>query len=706
VGDTELPDTIILSLKDGAPLDVTIDAGLISCTNEDVEVSLDQDIVFEKKFTPFISPQEIVVDEGGNGTPKMYKIANSTDAAFAAELCSDTAADTKLVFTVIEEQSTGTLEVDKKDILGITFSGNTATDSELPVDVSLKSIGDNFLMNCDHFNSPLAFPNTLIPNGSDPAIGSNFMRGCTSFNKPLLFPEGIDGKIGTYFMNDCTDFNHSLSLQGNCNEIGANFMNGCTNFNQNIGLPNGLATIDDNFLAGCADYNKTISIPSGVKNIKNYFLSGCTAYNEEISMPDGLTRIDNYFLSGCTSYNQVINLGESLEGIYQYFLNGCASYDCDLTLPNSLHVIDIGFMHNCNAMTRTISFGTSFDANHLAISNDNFSTTDPSAPCYVQGIRITGTNAGGIINNNPNSLVDPYRNISIPTQTASITLTDGSQYYLSDNNNNISKALCASSEPSTSSNVTVNTVALGALTVKRNQIKGLVFNNAADTSLKDIGKYFLDNCSSFNTVLTLPNSVINIDDCFMKNCTSFNSYLYFPVNSALDEIEASFMDGCKAFNKPIVLPASLTDIGSIFMSGCQSFNQQLNIPRSVNSLDGDNFLSNCYNFTSTVCFMDMGTGIFKNMQLPTTFLAMDKDCNAFTKGIHIKGTQRAAIHNKFPNNDFGIFGGKRKLLEIESDVTYANNAPATNIVEDDNFLASVIAKGGGTIHDCTGNDGS
>jgi hypothetical protein len=385
------------------------------------------------------------VKDSGNGDSKTYEIYDSTDLAFATLLCNSASDSTSITFRVIDGDTFADEAITKSDILGVTFSGNTAKDNvEIgTTDVSLNNIGDNFLQNCTSFDSPLAFPYTLVPIDSyGKAIGDNFMNGCTSFNKPLLFPNGIDGKIGTNFMQGCTTFDHSLSLQGNCTEIGAHFMEGCLAFNQNIGLPTGLTLIDDYFLTGCALYNKTISIPSGVKNIKDYFLSGCVAYNEEISMPDGLLGIGKNFLDSCTAYNQVINLGNSLNGIGQNFLNGCIAYDSDLTLPNSLITIASGFIHNCNAMTRTISFGA-FNANGLIADDLNFSTEREDAPCYTQMIRITGENAEVIKQQNQDRDASPFRRLNIPNQTASITLTNGTQYYLSDSNANISASLCS-----------------------------------------------------------------------------------------------------------------------------------------------------------------------------------------------------------------------------------------------------------------------
>lgn len=175
-----------------------------------------------------------------------------------------------------------------------------------------------------------------------------------------------------------------------------------------------------------------------------------------------------------------------------------------------------------------------------------------------------------------------------------------------------------------------------------------------------IGANFLTGCTSFNSNI-VGYSLMHIGGLFLQNCTSYNQPLDFP---ALVTVETGFLRGCTAYNQPFKkMPSVVLIYGSGynagdggFLYGLTSFNQDLDfsnttfVPKPSGIIIP--ILSQCSAMTATVYVgdatppegTDTGTGTLRS------FTASSNSVAAYTTGITIKGANRQAWLNKFPNN--------------------------------------------------------
>ncbi|HKL74073.1 MAG TPA: leucine-rich repeat domain-containing protein, partial [Clostridia bacterium] len=111
------------------------------------------------------------------------------------------------------------------------------------------------------------------------------------------------------------------------------------------------------------------------------------------------------------------------------------------------------------------------------------------------------------------------------------------------------------------------------------------------TDITHIGKYAFDGCNHPNLVsITVPSSVINIDDNAFSNCTGLTNFLIFS-NSQLETVGKNIFAGDVRL-KQVLFPDSIinTDWDGIF-DGCISLTTT-NIPQTVTTI-GNNTFNNC-----------------------------------------------------------------------------------------------------------------
>lgn len=90
------------------------------------------------------------------------------------------------------------------------------------------------------------------------------------------------------------------------------------------------------------------------------------------------------------------------------------------------------------------------------------------------------------------------------------------------------------------------------------------------------------------TSLTIPNSVITIEEAAFAYCSGFTGDLVIP-NSVVT-IEASAFFTCYAFNGNLILGSGVTSIGGWAFNSCDGFTGILNIPSNVESIGEDAFV--------------------------------------------------------------------------------------------------------------------
>lgn len=242
------------------------------------------------------------------------------------------------------------------------------------------------------------------------------------------------------------------------------------------------------------------------------------------------------------------------------------------------------------------------------------------------------------------------------------------------------------------------------------------------TGITRIGSHFLDNCSSFDSQITIPSTVTEIGSDFMSGCESFDQAITFPasvtsiggnclygctsLNSQVTVLSQllslrGFMNACSAYNQPFTIPSTVTTLESL-MTGCSSFNQPITIPNGVTEITSllsdcaafnqpitvpasvtkiSNFIYHMSSFNSTVTFSEgletVGyycfyncTAFNKPISLPSTvdtinfsFLAA---CTAFNSAIDLGGASRI---------EYGFLQGATSFnqnITLPSTLTYVN----------------------------------
>lgn len=150
-----------------------------------------------------------------------------------------------------------------------------------------------------------------------------------------------------------------------------------------------LLIIGDSFLYNCAQFNKPLDL-SNVTSIGDYFLANCYAFNSNITFSK-LTKIGGYFMQACSGFSKT------------------------LTIPATVQVsIGANFMYNCEQFTNLVCNAPS--ANSVLNNNNNtLATTNNSAPMYVNGVTLTGTQASRWKNRYANRTSSPYRKLILGT---------------------------------------------------------------------------------------------------------------------------------------------------------------------------------------------------------------------------------------------------------------------------------------------------
>ena len=121
--------------------------------------------------------------------------------------------------------------------------------------------------------------------------------------------------------------------------------------------------------------------------------------------------------------------------------------------------------------------------------------------------------------------------------------------------------------------------------------------------IKTIGSYFLQYCETFNQRLDFADisreaGELDIGSYFLNGLSLFDSPVVFPRYAKVRYL--SFMSGCQVFNQPIILPEAISgSTGSNVFRGCSAFNQDIVIPTSIDTI-GPYFLYGASNFAGSI----------------------------------------------------------------------------------------------------------
>jgi hypothetical protein len=194
----------------------------------------------------------------------------------------------------------------------------------------------------------------------------------------------------------------ALTIPDGILSIGMSFLAGCTSFNAPFSLPSGLASSPGRFMEGCTPFNQPLVLPSGLTSILIGFLLNCSSFNSPLSLPDSLVTLGPDFLCFCTSFNQPLTLPLGLTFLDSTFLYNCTSFNQPLVLPPALGTVGRGFMSNTGSFLGPLDLGSLSATIFNTGGNSALAVVSPSAPAYVSGVGVLGSNASSFLSRFPN----------------------------------------------------------------------------------------------------------------------------------------------------------------------------------------------------------------------------------------------------------------------------------------------------------------
>ena len=206
---------------------------------------------------------------------------------------------------------------------------------------------------------------------------SSAFSGCTSLAKVKLSNNLTIIEAGTF--RDCTSLTEIL-IPDSVTEIGKDAFSGCTSLTK-VKLSNNLTIIEVATFRDCTSLAEIV-IPDSVTEIRgkgdyyndNGAFSGCTSL-KEIVIPDSVAEIGKFAFSGCTSLSKVklsnnltiieegtfcdctslkeIVIPDSVTEIGESAFSGCTSL-AKVKLSNNLTIIEAGTFRDCTSLTEIV----------------------------------------------------------------------------------------------------------------------------------------------------------------------------------------------------------------------------------------------------------------------------------------------------------------------------------------------------------------
>lgn len=288
----------------------------------------------------------------------------------------------------------------------------------------------------------------------------------------------------------------------------------------------------------CTSFDQSITIPESVTDMSNCF-AWCDSFNHSVVIPESVTNMSGCF-GRCISLNQLIIIPKSVTN-----MSICFGY-C-----TSLNTYIICF--NKPSVWTDIFQGTTERINIIAIGDDNYSTWKTIANSY---------------NNvyTPNNFEFEHGDYKY------IGVSGGGQNY-------------------------IQVQVIDKTKVEYGEILSTYINNRKVTDIR----HCFRNCTSFNQLITIPNSVTDMGSCF-EGCTSLVTAPVIPDNVIG---MGNCFSGCTALTTAPVIPNSVTGMWSCF-KGCTSLSGDIYIYTTYDSLS---YLQCFYDTSHAICLHAMNNNI-------------------------------------------------------------------------------------------------
>ena len=452
--------------------------------------------------------------------------------------------------------------------LGSYFQGNTGITSfnELQYFIGLSSIGANAFKNC----SGLIF--ITLPN-SVTSIGNSAFYGCSGWTGLLNLPSALT-TIGSYAFYNCSGLIGGLTIPNTVNTIGDYAFSGCSGFMGLLTIGNSVTTIGNYAFQGCINFTGSINIPNSVITIGNYAFQGCTAFWGTLTIGNSVTSIGSYAFSGCTglvgnivipnsvtsigsnafydchSFAGTLTIGNSVNSIGSYAFYNCYGLTGNLVIPNSVTSIGGYAFYNCNDFTGTLTIGNSV----TSIGNSAFR----GCSNLVGNIEIPhsvttiGSEAFYYCNSFNGSLTIPSSVTTIGSRAFYYCSGLSEVYYNVTNHADINEGYYNYPFEGCGGHLNIGSNVI--------RIASNMFRNA-----------------NFTGTLTIPNSVVAINDNAFNNCWHFTGTLVIP--NSINTIGISAFQDCDGLSE-IIMGNNVMIVGNTAFYSCSGLTK-VTLPEPV-----------------------------------------------------------------------------------------------------------------------------
>ena len=380
--------------------------------------------------------------------------------------------------------------------------------------------------------------------------------------------------LSNYFQNntEITSFDELQYFIG-LSSISANAFSNCSGLTY-VTLPPFVTSIGNYAFYNCSSYSGQLTIGNAVTSIGNYAFYGCRSLTGGINIPNTVITIGNYAFQGCTALTGALTIGNSVTSIGSAAFSGCTGLVGDIVIPNTVTVIGDAAFYDCYGLTGNLVIPNSV----ISIGSSAFYNCHGFTGTLTIGNSVTsiGSSAfercssfvGNIVIPNSVNAIGSYAfyncnsfsgYLSIPN---SVTTIGGSAFYYCSGLSQVNYNVTNHADINDGFYNYPFQGCSGHLIIGDNvvRIPRNMFRNA-----------------NFTGILTIPNSVTQINDNAFNNCWRFTGTLVIP--NSVNTVGISAFQDCDGLSE-IIMGNNVTTVGNTAFYSCSGLTK-VTLPESV-----------------------------------------------------------------------------------------------------------------------------